>query len=122
MQTVLKPRGRADGGSALGERGKQTAKVHPILCDECQAFLVEGLSKASLERRRGYRLPQWSSAEESTCQYRAHAFDPWSGKIARASGQLSLCATNTEPTHPRAHAPQQERPLQREACVPPLEK
>ena len=27
-----------------------------------------------------------------------HGFSPWSGKISHAAGQLSLCATRTEPT------------------------
>ena len=33
-------------------------------------------------------------------------------KIPHAVGQLSPCATNTEAGAPRAHALQQERPLQ----------
>ena len=31
-------------------------------------------------------------------------FDPWSGKIPHGKGQLSLWATGTEPTSPRASA------------------
>ena len=42
-------------------------------------------------------LPWWLSGKESTCQYRRHWFDPRSGRIAYASGQLSLSATATEP-------------------------
>ena len=30
-----------------------------------------------------------------TCQCRGHGFNPWSGKIPHAVGQLSLCATTT---------------------------
>ena len=41
-------------------------------------------------------LPCSSSGEKSTCQYRGHGFNPWSGKIPHATGQLSLCTTNTE--------------------------
>lgn len=37
-------------------------------------------------------------------------FDPWSGKTPHATGQLSPWATTTE-------APQQEKPLQLEACA-----
>ena len=37
------------------------------------------------------------SSKESACQCRRHGFDPWSGKIPHAAGQLSLCATTTEP-------------------------
>ena len=36
-------------------------------------------------------------------------------------GQLSLCAITTEPACPIAHALQQEKPLQWEACAPQLE-
>ena len=108
LQTVLKPHGRTRRGLSMGWK-RQTNNQGA----SNTMWWVEGLSKASLERRREYRLPRWSSAEESTCQHRAHGFDPWSGKIACASGQLSLCATNTEPTHPRAHAPRKERPLQK---------
>ena len=57
-------------------------------------------------------------------------FEPWSGKIPHAAEQLSPCATTTKPALlarepqlvslcttttearvPRAHAPQQEKPL-----------
>ena len=46
---------------------------------------------------------------------RAHGFNPWSGKIPHAAEQLSPRATTTEACAPRAHAPQQEKPLQGEA-------
>ena len=36
----------------------------------------------------------------------------WSSKIPHVTGQLSLCATITEPAHPTAHAPKQEKSLQ----------
>ena len=42
-------------------------------------------------------LPWWFSGEESICQCRRHRFDPWSGKIPCAAGQLSLCATTVMP-------------------------
>ena len=32
-------------------------------------------------------------------------FDPWSGKIPHAKGQLNPCTTTTEPTRPRASTP-----------------
>ena len=62
-----------------------------------------------------------------------HRFDPWSGKIPHAAGQLSPCATttepmlwsppaaSTEPVCPRAHVQQQANPPQREARAPQLE-
>ena len=35
--------------------------------------------------------------KESACQCRRHEFDPWSGKIPHAKGQLSLHTIATEP-------------------------
>jgi len=42
-------------------------------------------------------LPWWSSGEEPACQVRGHVFDPWSGKIPHAVGQLSPSATASQP-------------------------
>ena len=44
-----------------------------------------------------FRLPWWLSGGESTCQFRRHGFDPWSGRIPHASEQLSPCGPTTEP-------------------------
>ena len=67
----------------------------------------------------------WLSGKESLCQ--RHGFDPWSRRIPRVVGQLSPCAPAVKPVCPepvrpssearvpRARAPQQEKPLQREA-------
>ena len=41
-------------------------------------------------------LPRWLTGKESSCQCRRHRFDPWSGKIPHAAGQLSSCSTTTE--------------------------
>ena len=49
-------------------------------------------------------FPWWSSDKESTRQCKGHVFNPWSGKIPHAVGQLSLC--------PGACALQQDKPLQ----------
>ena len=43
-------------------------------------------------------LPWWLSGKESAYQCRRHGFNPWSGKIPHAAGQLSPCATATETT------------------------
>ena len=43
-------------------------------------------------------------------------------KIQQVAEQLSPCARTTEPEHPRDCAPQQEKPLQREARAPELQK
>ena len=56
-------------------------------------------------------LPWWSSGLKSSCQYREPRFNPWSGKIPHATGQLSSCASTTEARAPRACALQQEKPL-----------
>ena len=42
-------------------------------------------------------LPWWRSGWESACQCRGHRFEPWSGKIPHAAGQLGPWATITEP-------------------------
>ena len=71
-------------------------------------------------------LPWRLSGKESVCQCRRHRFDPWVEKILHAKEQLSLCTTTTEPVfqspgsrnhwahalplHPRACAPQHEKP------------
>ena len=46
------------------------------------------------------------------CLPRGHGFDPLSGKIPHATGQLSPGTTTTEPKHPRACSLQQEKPWQ----------
>ena len=58
-----------------------------------------------------------STGKESTCQCRRHGFNHWFGKIPRASGQLSPCATATEPVscNYQAYMLQQLKP----ACVDP---
>ena len=43
-------------------------------------------------------------------------------KIPQAVEQLSPCATTTEPARPRAHALQQQKPWQGEACTQKLER
>ena len=71
---------------------------------------------------------------ESTCQGKRRGFDPWSGRIPHALGQLSLCATTPEPVPyspgaaamksacPRAQAPWQEKPPPWEAHALQLER
>ena len=74
-------------------------------------------------------LPCWSSdGYEAACQCEGHGFDPRSGKIPHAAEQLSprtqllsLCAATAEACVPRAHAPQQEKPL-RGGCEEPAHR
>ena len=42
-------------------------------------------------------LAWWSSGWESACQCWGCGFDPWSGKISHAMGQLNLCTTAIDP-------------------------
>ena len=49
-------------------------------------------------------------------------FDPWSGKIPHAEGQLSCIAQLLKSTLSHACALQQKKPPQREARTPQLEK
>ena len=51
----------------------------------------------NLEKERERELPWWLSGEEFIYQCRGHRFDPCSGKIPHAAGQLSPCITTTEP-------------------------
>ena len=43
-------------------------------------------------------FPGGPVVKESTCQCRGHGFDPQFGKTPHIVGQLSPCATSTEPT------------------------
>ena len=42
------------------------------------------------------RLPWLFSAEESTCKFRRHEFNPWFRKIPHVMEQLNLCTTVIE--------------------------
>ena len=48
------------------------------------------------EEKSSLGLPWGLSSWESACQCRRHWFDPWSGKMPHAVGQLSWCATAVE--------------------------
>ena len=75
----------------------------------------------------------WFSGQESACQCRRNGFNPWFRKIPHAAKQIGPYAatiepapqsqegTVTEPTCPRAHAPQQEKPSHQEAHTRQLE-
>ena len=51
-----------------------------------------------VRNRENPGLPWWSSGKESTCQRRGHGFHPRSRRLPGTAGQLSPCATTTEPT------------------------
>ena len=70
-------------------------------------------------------LPWWRSGWESTCQCRAHGFEPWSGRIPRAAEQLSPWATIAEPARLEPvlrskRGRDSERPVHRDEEWPPL--
>ena len=81
-----------------------------------------------------FRASLVAQCEELTCQSRRLGFDPWSGRIPYALKQLSPGTTllslwsrawelqRLKPKHPRTCALQKEKPLQREAQAPQLEK
>ena len=54
-------------------------------------------------------------ADLSASQCRGYGFDPWFGKIPHA---VIRALQLLKPAGSRAQAPQQEKPSQREACVP----
>ena len=65
----------------------------------------------------GWKDPAcWRAAKPMCHNYRACALEPaWEAQV------LSPCATATKTPSPRAHAPQPETPLPREAWAPQLE-
>ena len=60
--------------------------VSPLLC-QCPPLSSKTQLRASL-------VVQWLRTPRPR---QGHGFDPWSGKIPRASGPLNRCATTTEP-------------------------
>ena len=77
----------------------------------------------------GPGLPWRLGRKEFACQCRRQGFDPWTGKIPQATGQLSprLCSKASEPQLPKpesptAHAPQREATTVRSPCAATREK
>ena len=54
---------------------------------------ISGHLELSL-RGRHSGLPCWSSGKESALQYRERGFNPWSGAIPQAVGELSPMYNN----------------------------
>ena len=93
------------------------------------------MSKDTIKKvkRQSTGLPWWRSGWESACWCRGRGFEPWSGRIPRATDQLGPWATTTEPARlepvPRngrgrdskrpAHR-DEERSLHRDEEWPPL--
>ena len=51
--------------------------------------LIHSCTRQNIRQDHSAGLPWWLSGKESTCQSRRHGFDPCSGKIPHATGQLS---------------------------------
>ena len=66
-------------------------------------------------------LPWWLSGKESTCQCKRYGFDPWSGKIAHAAEELSLCTTTIKPALQSPRAPTTEARAPQSLCSPTRE-
>ena len=70
-------------------------------------------------------LPWWRSGWESACQCRGRGFEPWSGRIPHAAGQLDPWATAAEPARLEPvlrsrRGRDGERPAHRSEEWPPL--
>ena len=60
-----------------------------------KARTICGELNKELTKVRG--LPWWFSGKESTCQWRRHEFNPWSGTIPHTVEQLSQYTATFEP-------------------------
>ena len=74
---------------------KGTTHPHPCPGNWLEDFF---LRENNGKKPTTWIFPWWSSGKESTCQCRGQRFNAWSRKIPHGAGQLSLCATMTEPT------------------------
>ena len=118
------PRGMGWGGRWEGDPGWGT-HVNPWLIHvnvwqkPLQYCKVISLQLIKINGKKNFKLKKKyiKKRKESTCQCREYGFNLWSRKILCALEQLNPCATSAEPCS-RAHAPQQEKPLQCKAHAP----
>ena len=68
----------------------EVAFIWGPLCARQRVF-----KKVALKVTGGH--PCWLCGKESACQCRRHVFNPRSGNIPHASGQLSLCTATIKP-------------------------
>ena len=64
-----------------------------------------------LDLKASGKLFWWYSGKDATCQCRVHGFNPWSGKIPHAAGQLSPCATTIKANMLQLLKPMHQEPL-----------
>ena len=112
----------------------------PLLSPSCPKHKFSGATVGTLKTRQKKKKNKWGfpqclNGKESTCQGRRQGSELWSRKIPHATEQLSpfCCCLVTapqllsqhfraqelqllKPVGPRAHAPQQEKRPQHEAC------
>ena len=106
-ETSLVREKQGPAGRSSGSRGQHQSKQSgekACVWTEDRGWLPRTPEQPSVKEDL-LGLPWWSSGKECASQCRGRGFDPWSGKIPRATGRaqcMSLCS--------RARAPQQETP------------
>ena len=144
--TVRKVKGQLTEWEKILERHISERDLYPQYIKNSDNSTMKKQTTQFKNGQKGF--PSWLRGKESACQCRRHGFDPWSGKIPCAMGQLSLCATTklvhhnywacsleprsrnywahmlqlSKPACRRACALQQEKSLQWDACSLQLEK
>ena len=93
--------------------------VGPIKATIRKDSLSWGVCVQAWNRSEFSRLPWWPTGSESTCRCRGLGFDPWSGRIPHAAGQLSPRGTKTEPATRKPHVRPSETPAS-ETQTPPI--
>ena len=93
--------------------------------NKCFTWKLGYSTQQKLTSREEVGFPWWRSGWESACQCRGHGFEPWSGKIPHATGQLGPWATVTEPARlepvlRNKRGRDSERPAHRDEEWPPL--
>ena len=81
-----------DGRGVWGRLGTRICVAESILCSpEIVATLLIGYTPTQNKKCFFFLFKK-----ESACWCRGHRFNPWSGKIPRASKELRRCTTTTE--------------------------
>ena len=133
QQQAVRPRRERGGGGMIVLKAHQLRETPPEHSRGSRPPWVYGMQREEdarcSERKEGQKqstgLPWWRSGWESACRCRGHGFEPWSGKIPHAAGQLGLCATTTEPARlepvfRNKRGRDSERPAHRDEEWPPL--
>ena len=89
--TVRKVKGQLTEWEKILERHISERDLYPQYIKNSDNSTMKKQTTQFKNGQKGF--PSWLRGKESACQCRRHGFDPWSGKIPCAMGQLSLCAT-----------------------------